>query len=56
MTVGMRVLILTGMWTGKEGKIIEVIHSDHTDDRYDVDCAPGRWFYPYEMSAIVEAA
>lgn len=55
MTVGTHVRILDGMWEGREGKIREVIVSVDTDVRYDVDCAPGRWYYAEELTVIVEA-
>lgn len=56
MTVGTHVRILDGMWKGCEGKIKEVITGTDTDVRYDIDCAPGRWYYAEELLVIVEAS
>lgn len=52
MVVGTRVRILDGMGAGREGTIIEIIKCNHTDDRYDVDCVPGRWYYPHELEVL----
>lgn len=52
MVVGTRVRILEGMWAGREGVVIEIIACAHTDDRYDVDCVPGRWYYPDELEVL----
>ena len=55
LQVGTSVLILVGMWQGTETVITEIIETAHTDTRYDVACAPGRWYYPCELQVIVEA-
>lgn len=56
LAVGTRVLIEVGWWRGNETEIIEIIPPFVEGDttRYDVACIPGRWYYPDELSVIVE--